>query len=191
MTHSPHLLVDTDKPPANDDCALVAKMKTSPNTFEELYRRNVQAVYKYFYNRTHNQNEAEDLTTQTFLAALEALPHYNDHGTFVAWLFSIARRKAVDHFRANARRTTQDLPDDIPVDSDFLNDVIRTERLQNIAAIFNALPEKDKELIRLRYVVELSFADIGRILHRSEGAVKKAVYRIIERMRKQLEENYE
>ncbi|NMC46663.1 MAG: RNA polymerase sigma factor [Chloroflexi bacterium] len=191
MTHSPHLSVYTDKAPENDDRALVAQMKTDPNTFEELYRRHVQAVYRYFFNRTHSQNEAEDLTTQTFLAALEALPHYNDHGTFVAWLFSIARRKAADHFRANARQSPQALPDDIAVDSDFLNDVIRTERLQHMAAIFRALPKKDQELIRLRYVAELSFAEMGHVLHRSEGAVKKAVYRIIDRMRKQLEENYE
>lgn len=191
MTHSPSLSLETNVISEKDDQVLIAKMKTDPDAFEELYRRYVQAVYKYFFNRTHNQNEAEDLTTQTFMAVLEALPHYNDQGYFLAWLFSIARRKAADHFRMNARHATQDLPADIPVDSDFLNDVIRTERLQNIAAIFNALPEKDKELIRLRYVVELSFAEIGRILHRSEGAVKKAVYRIIERMRKQLEENYE
>ena len=174
-----------------DERNLIAKAKHDPQAFGEIYHRHVQAIYKYFYNRTGNQHEAEDLTAQTFMAALEALPRYREDGYFLTWLFSIARRKAADHFRMNARHTTQDLPDDIPVDSDFLNDVIRTERLQNIAAIFNALPEKDKELIRLRYVVELSFAEIGRILHRSEGAVKKAVYRIIERMRKQLEENYE
>jgi len=174
-----------------DDRDLTKKAKRDPHAFEELYRRHVQSIYKYFYNRTWNQAEAEDLTEQTFIAALEGIQQYRENGLFLAWLFSIARRKAADHFRMNARHTTQDLPDDIPFDSDFLNDVIRTERLQNIAAIFNALPEKDKELIRLRYVVELSFTEIGRILHRSEGAVKKAVYRIIERMRKQLEENYE
>jgi RNA polymerase sigma factor (sigma-70 family) len=175
----------------DDDRDLIVKAKQDPNAFEELYRRHVQAVYKYFYNRTWNQDEAEDLTEQTFIAALEGLQQYRENGLFLAWLFSIARRKAVDHFRAKTKQTSLDISNDIPVNSDFLNDIIQSERLKAIADIFNTLSEKEKELIRLRYVAELNFAEIGRLLHRSEGAVKKALYRIVDRMRKQLEEKYE
>lgn len=181
----------SNKQHTDDDRDLIKKAKKDPHAFEELYRRHVQAVYKYFYNRTWNQYEAEDLTEQTFMAALEGIQQYRENGLFLAWLFSIARRKAADHFRVKAKQASLEIPEDIPVHSDFLNDMIQTERRKAIADTFNILPESEKELIRLRYVAELSFAEIGRLRHRSEGAVKKALYRIIGRMRKQLEEKYE
>lgn len=191
MAKSQTISLISDEQRLDDDRDLIVNAKHDPRAFEELYRRHVQAVYKYFYNRTWNQNEAEDLTEQTFIAALEGIQQYRENGLFLAWLFSIARRKAVDHFRAKAKQVSLEIPDDIPVNSDFLNDMIQSERRKAIADIFNDLPESEKELIRLRYVVELNFAEIGRLLHRSEGAVKKALYRIIGRMRKQWEEKYE
>ncbi len=174
-----------------DDRDLTKKAKRDPHAFEELYRRHVQSIYKYFYNRTWNQAEAEDLTEQTFIAALEGIQQYCENGLFLAWLFSIARRKAADHFRGKSSQVSLEIPEDIPVNSDFLNDMIQSERRKVIADIFRTLPESEKELIRLRYVADLSFATIGRLLHRNEDAVKKATYRIIGRMKIQLEEKYE
>ena len=171
--------------------ALVKKAKRDIAAFEELYLQYVQSVYKYFYNRTNNRFEAEDLTEQTFIAAMEGITKYHERGVFTAWLFTIARKKAADHFRKKAKYPLQEIPEEIPVNSDFLNDIIQSERHQAIAAIFKSLPENDKELIRLRYIADLSFASMGKLLHRSEGAVKKATYRIIQRMRLQLEEKNE
>jgi len=177
----------TDK----DDGDLIQAAKQNPEAFCEIYHRYVQAVYKYFYHRTWNQNEAEDLTAQTFLAVLEGLQKYHDNGHFSAWLFSIARRKAADHFRAKTKQPLVDFNTEIPVNSDFLHDIIQSEKLVKIAHLFNDLPEKDKEIIRLRFVADLSFAEIGRILHRNEGAAKKALYRIVNRMKSKLEEENE
>ncbi|HAF61108.1 MAG TPA: hypothetical protein DCK95_02145 [Anaerolineaceae bacterium] len=174
-----------------DDGDLIQAAKQNPEAFGKIYHRYVHSVYKYFYNRTWNQNEAEDLTAQTFLAVLEGLQKYHDNGYFSAWLFSIARRKAADHFRIKAKQPFVEFNDDIPADSDFLNDIIQSERLTKIAHLFNDLPEKDKEIIRLRYVADLSFAEIGRTLHRNEGTIKKTLYRIVNRMKSKLEEENE
>lgn len=171
--------------------ALVQKAKQDISAFDELYQRYVQDVYKYFYNRTGNRFEAEDLTEQTFVAVMEGLSKYHEHGMFSAWLFAIARKKAADHFRIKTKQPLQEIPEEIPVSSDFLNDVIQSERQRAIAAIFQNLSENEKELIRLRYIADLSFASIGQLLQRSEGSVKKATYRIIQRMRLQMEEKNE
>jgi RNA polymerase sigma-70 factor (ECF subfamily) len=191
MTKSQTSGSPSDKPPMDDGLELIRKAKQDPGAFEELYRQNVQAIYKYFYNRTQNQAEAEDLTEQTFMAALEGIQRYRENGVFLAWLFTIARNKAVDFFRTNKNLSSLEIPEDIPVHSDFLNDIIQVERQKAIRRIFQTLPEEEKELIRLRYIADLNFATIGRLLHRSEGSVKKATYRIIHRMRMQLEEKYE
>ena len=95
MAKSQTISLISDEQRLDDDRDLIVNAKHDPRAFEELYRRHVQAVYKYFYNRTWNQNEAEDLTEQTFIAALEGIQQYRENGLFLAWLFSIARRKAV------------------------------------------------------------------------------------------------
>ncbi|HOJ01473.1 MAG TPA: RNA polymerase sigma factor [Anaerolineaceae bacterium] len=178
------------KPQTDDELVLIKKAKQDAGAFEELYKQHVQAIYKYCYNRTGEQVEAEDLTEQTFMAALEGIQQYRDDGHFAAWLFSIARRKVADYFRSKDRLSSQEIPEDIPMHSDFLGDVIRSERQKAISEIFNALPENKKELIRLRYVADLNFATIAQLLHRSEGSVKKATYRTIDQIRKKMEERY-
>jgi len=182
--------LETNSPPSDSESELVRKAKEDPLAFEQIYTRYVQPIYKYFYNRTWNELEAEDLTAQTFVSALENIQKYHDNGHFQAWLFSIARNKAIDHFRKNKALNTFEIPEDIPVNSDFLTDSIESERRKAIFFLFRSLPEKEKELLRLRYVAELSFASIGKLLHRSEGSVKKAIYRIVQRMKVELEEKY-
>jgi len=57
--------------------------------------------------------------------------------------------------------------------------------------LIRALPEEEHELIRLRYIAELSFSEIGRLLNRSEDAVKKSLYRLLARLQSQLEVSHE
>ena len=84
---------------AQDESDLVRAARTDSRGFALLYDRYVQRLYHYCYHRTNNAHDAEDLTSQTFLAALEALPRHRLDGHFAAWLFTIARHKVVDHYR--------------------------------------------------------------------------------------------
>ena len=54
-----------------------------------------------------------------------------------------------------------------------------------------ALPEDEQELIRLRYIAELPFAEIAKALHKSEGATKKMHYRLLARLKSQMEAEHE
>src|SRR5262245_47822728 len=82
-----------------DELALVRRAQTNAQAFGALYDRYVQRVYRYCLYRTNHLHEAEDLTAQIFLAALESLPRYRQDGHFAAWLFSIARNKVAEHHR--------------------------------------------------------------------------------------------
>lgn len=173
-----------------DEDSLVAAARRDPRAFGKLYALYVQPLFRYLYSRIGSLPEAEDVTAQTFLAALESLGRYRHDGHFAAWLFSIARFKAADHFRAQSAQRQAPLEDAerLAAESgDLLSATIHSERSAALARLISALPEEDRDLIRLRYVAELSFSEIGRLLGRSEDAAKKALYRLLARLQSQLE----
>ena len=88
-------VTETDGHPS-EESALVAGAKQDPQAFAQLYDLYVQRVYRYLLSKVGNEQEAEDLTAQTFLSALQGLERYTHRGNFAAWLFSIARRKVAD-----------------------------------------------------------------------------------------------
>ena len=177
--------IDTYK--ETDEASLVAAARRDPRAFGSLYALYVQPLFRYLYSRIGGVPEAEDVTAQTFLAALEAFGRYRHDGHFAAWLFSIARYKAADYFRQQNKQVPLEDAESVAADSDLLQGAIHRERSAALARLVSALPEEDRDLIRLRYVAELSFSEIGRLLGRSEDAAKKALYRLLARLQSQLE----
>ena len=170
-----------------NEARLVAAAQRDPRAFGRLYALYVQPLFRYLYSRIGGVPEAEDVTAQTFLAALEAFGRYRHDGHFAAWLFSIARYKAADYFRQQNKQVPLEDAESVAADSDLLQGAIHRERSAALAKLVAALPEEDRDLIRLRYVAELSFSEIGRLLGRSEDAAKKALYRLLARLQSQLE----
>ena len=79
-----------------DDAQLVRAARRDLAAFGALYRRHVAPIYRYLYSRVGNAADAQDLTAQVFLEALQGLDRYREHGSFRAWLFTIARHKVCD-----------------------------------------------------------------------------------------------
>lgn len=180
----------TIDPPRNGilpDGKLVEQARQDPRAFGKVYDRYLDPIYRYVYNRTGNPADAEDITSQTFLAALEGLPKYRENGYFAAWLFAIARRKVADHYRSRRSQVDLDEVQFIWIDHEMDGSLIRNQRKEALQKVLQALPEQDKELLRLRYLAELNFSDIARLLKRSEPAVKKAYYRLIDRIQQKME----
>jgi RNA polymerase sigma-70 factor, ECF subfamily len=173
--------------PLDEDAGPVADSKRDPAAFAVLYDRYVQPIYRYLYYRVGSAPEAEDLTSQTFLAALEALPRYQHQGSFAAWLFRIARGKIIDHARRQQKQ--QPLPESYPVEAvDLLAQLAHTDEITRLMALIRLLGEDEQELIRLRYTAGLPFAQIAAFLDSNENTVKKSLYRVLARLQSQLEE---
>jgi RNA polymerase sigma-70 factor (ECF subfamily) len=185
ITHMP-IIQDVQE---TDEASLVAAAQRDPAAFGNLYLLYVQPLYRYLFSRIGSTPEAEDATAQTFLAALEAIKRYRHDGHFAAWLFSIARYKAMDTFRQRRNQASLDTADQIPLASDLLQQAIHSERRAALARLIAAMPEEERELIRLRYVADLPFAEIARLLERKEDAVKKTLYRLLARLQSQLEDS--
>jgi RNA polymerase sigma factor (sigma-70 family) len=173
-----------------DEPALVRAARTDAQAFGSLYDHYVQRVYRYCYYRIGDTREAEDVTAQIFLAALEGLQRRREDGHFAAWLFTIARNKVVEHHR-RARHEPLDeslLP---PLHMDMELTVEKSQRGERLLRLIQALAEDEQELIFMRYVAELSFAEIAVSLRKKEDAVKKMLYRLIARMKVEMESDHE
>lgn len=158
--------------------------------FTAIYRHYSPAIYRYLYSKVSNQHDAEELTSQTFLAVLEGLPGYHSRDKFTGWLYTIARNKAADHFRSRERRAmTMDENTAVIVNPDLLGEIVKDERSQALARLINQLPGEQQELLQLRFVADLTFREMGEALKRNPEGVKKAVYRLIAQLQARLEED--
>jgi RNA polymerase sigma-70 factor, ECF subfamily len=168
-----------DTPEAGD----VQKAQRDPAAFAALYRRYVTPIYRYVYSRVGNRNDADDLTSQVFTEALASLAHYREQGTFAAWLFTIAARRVIDHYRQTRPQLPLDAAADRPADGRSpLSQAIHNEELAQLTGLISRLEEDKQEFLRLRYAGGLTYAEIGHVTGRSEAAVKMAMNRLLRRL---------
>jgi RNA polymerase sigma-70 factor (ECF subfamily) len=177
---------------AESEAQAIDAARRDPGAFSPLYRAYVRPIYRYLYSRVGQAGDAEDLTSQVFAEALASLPRYRHRGHFLAWLFSIARHRLLNH---QYRRLPQmDLAIAEGLESpgvDPLSQVILDEERVHLLRLIKALKEEEQDLLRLRFVAELNYAEIGAVLGRSEAAVKKQMYRLLARLESQLEAGYD
>lgn len=190
MPESDHTFLSRAALREEDDTGQVAAARRDPEAFGALYDRYVQPVYRYLLSRLRNQEEAQDLTSQTFLAAYQAFPRYRHNGHFPAWLFAIARSRWVDHLRKIRREQRTVDPGGEDGYEDPIQQALANERSVALRQLVDRLPEEEQELLRLRFVADLSFDEMGVLLGRNKDAVKKSVYRLLARMQSQLEERH-
>ena len=173
--------------PKPDELRIIKAARQDSRAFGELYKRYVEQVFRYLYSRIGNVHDAEDVTAQTFLAAFESFDRFRQDGHFASWLFTIAHNKAMDHFRQRKNTASSVEMVDIPVEYDPLSGVIQSEQATALSKLILALPEEERELLRLRFLAEMRFPEIAYFLQRNEEAVKKSTYRLLARLHSQLE----
>lgn len=174
--------------PQEHEAALVAAAQRDPSAFDGLYVAYAESVFRYLCSRVGDRHEAEELTAQTFLAALEKFGSYRHRGHFAAWLFSIARNKAIDSFRRSKRLGDLADAEVLAGEGDLLAELADRQQIALLRRRIASLPPAHIELLRLRYVAGLPFAEIAVLLGRSQASVKKNLYRCLERLQRQLEE---
>lgn len=174
-----------------NEADLVRRAKADPEAFGELYQRYVRPIYNYIYYRIGDVQEAEDLTARVFLRASQHLARYEERGLpFSAWLYRIAHNLVANWHRDEARRRTAPLNGaalvDLRVDppDETLDERRRRELL---LTALRRLPGERQQLIILKFVEQLSNAEIGVIMQRSEGAIKSLYHRTLLSLRDELE----
>jgi RNA polymerase sigma-70 factor (ECF subfamily) len=177
--------------PLEDIPTLVKEAQRNRSAFAAVYDHYLRPVYRYLYSRVGNPDDAEDLTTQTFLSALERLSSYRENGAFAGWLFAIAHNKIIDHYRRDKPHSGSEALLKMAGQDDPVGDAEKHQELEKLASILQHLSGDEQEIIRLRYAANLTFAEIAAALGKREEAVKKSLYRLLARLKDLLENQVE
>ena len=156
--------------------------------FTQLYEEHFDKIYRYVALRIGNKIEAEDITQQVFLKALQSISSFRWKGIpFSAWLFRIAHNQVVDYLRKKTKQAT------VPVDESMASfggdPQLLVEQSLDIEQLLSAtkrLTEPQREVLSLRFTSELSIAQVAKIIGKSQGAVKALQHSAIVGLRKAL-----
>lgn len=175
-----------------DDRALVQAARTDLRAFNGLYERHVTRVYRYLLVRVGNVADAEDLTSQTFLVAMENLDKYRGERPFLAWLFGIARHKVADKYRRQKPEVMLETAGDL-VDTQEAPDTLVSQKLQieAVAQKLQTLSPDRAEAISLRLFGGLDIPEIARLMRRQEPAVRMLLHRGLQDLQTRLDPNQE
>ena len=173
--------LDRDRP-------LVDAARTDPARFDALYRKYVAQVYNFAVYELGDHHEAEDATERTFLSALSGLSGFEERArpedgpeasTFRIWLFRIARNVVAE--RRRGRRRRPEAPLDLATahadPTDVEGTVVHREAAAAAWRAVDGLSGDRRRAVVLRFVHEMTTAEIAAILDRSEGAVRVLIHR--------------
>ena len=169
-----------------DDAHLARLARSESEAFAELYRRHVTSVYRYHLAHTGNEKDAEDLTSQTFMAALEGIKSYRGMAPYISWILGIAFRLRARFFRRRGIKPEVPLEaalhiptSSLPTDKSAFQ---RLERTQIINALKQLSNDRAEALI-LCFFSGLSFREAGEVLGKSEASVKMLISRGLQDLR--------
>lgn len=164
------------------------------DAFGELYELFVEPVYRYLYVRTGSHPEAEDLTEQVFLRAWEAIGRYRWQGRpFLAWLYRLAHNAHVDHVRSQ-KPTISLNNDDRPIALSNTAAAAALTRVLDAELLARALGEltpDQQQVIVMKFLYGLDNEQIGRSMHKRQGAVRVLQMRGLTTLRRVLEQQSE
>ncbi len=174
----------------DDESRLIQRAKHGDKqAIGELYRRHVDVVYRYIWARVRDTLIAEDLTAQVFLKALEGLPTYEPSSKpFVAWLYRIAYARVVDYWRQQERRTEVPLDDTLLAHESRPDDLLNAEADWSMAIdLLARLTDDQQDVLILRFIGEMSLAEVAETLNKTVGATKAIQHRALASLARLLE----
>jgi RNA polymerase sigma-70 factor (ECF subfamily) len=152
--------------------------------FGELYERYVDQIYSFVYYKTHHRETAQDLTSRTFVKALQGIQGLKAaEDSFRPWAYTIARNTVIDHYRTI--KPTANIEDawDLSGDDDIERDADLKERLVKVQEYIQKLEPVQRDVVLLRVWQDLSYAQIAAIVGKSPENCKVIFSRAVRKMR--------
>ena len=172
-----------------DEESLVRRaQQRDQQAFTQLYEEYFDKIYRYVAIRIGNKTEAEDITQQVFVNALQSISSFRWRGIpFSAWLFRIAHNQVVDYLRKKTKQATVPIDESKASSGDdpqwLVEQNLDTEQLLSVT---KRLTEAQREVISLRFAGGLPIAQAAKIMGKSQGAIKALQHSAIVALRKVL-----
>ena len=152
--------------------------------WDALYADQAPRVYNYFRFRLGGGADVEDLTSRTFEKAWRSRARYRrDLAGFSTWLFKIAHNVAVDYLQARRNYLPIDAAADVAAERTPERDAERDSDLARLAVLTAHLPDRERELIALKFGAEINNRLIARLTGISESNVGTILHRTVQSLR--------
>lgn len=160
--------------------------------FGEIYEQHALRVFRHAYFLTGDPCLAEDLTAQTFLKALEAIPRYEQRGVpFIAWLLRIAGNLTINYKKAQKNGHHAQLPETLEDEDRFVSPERSCEAKSNgerVWRLVSRLPHEQRQVVVMRFIDDLPYPEVAHVLGKSVGAVRVIQFRALASLRTMLQE---
>ncbi|HEY5158450.1 MAG TPA: RNA polymerase sigma factor [Anaerolineales bacterium] len=167
-----------------EDAALAQQARSDGEAFAELYNRHVPRVYRYHMAHTGNVKDAEDLTSQTFMAAMEGIRSFRGEGSFAAWIMGIAVRKKALFFRGRRLEAPLEAARDVPTPGLPTDKaVLQHMQIESVARALRQISPDRGEALVLYFFGGLTSLEVSQITGKSEAAVKMLLSRGLKDLR--------
>ena len=144
--------------------------------FEKLYNNYNKLIYSIAYSILKNKQDAEDIVQIVFekiyLIDKEKLPNKNE----TSWLYSVTKNETINYLKRNKNNIDLDSIYNIEDDNNEINKIINQDSYNRLIGKLN---DKEKEIISLKIVSNLSFEEIGKLLKEPTGTIKWRYYKAI------------
>jgi len=150
------------------------------NAFDEIMHEFRQGLIFFLRGYVHSYDTAEDLAEDTFVELLIHKGRFRGKSSLKTFLYSVARHKAIDHIRREARRPTVALDDlaEWRDDNDTPEEhYLAQEHAQTIAEAIARIPQEYQEVLRLLYIDRLRYDEIAKIMQKNTKQVDNLAYR--------------
>lgn len=168
----------------------MARLRTGDmSAFDELYRRYERRLYGYIRRLVADDEGARDLFQEVFFKVLEDRSYDPDRGRFSAWVFTVARNRCLEQHRKATTRSllsSSALPLETSDPPDALGDAL--ERRRWIRTAFEDMSEGHRQVLLLKQVGELTYAEIAQMLGLAEGTIKSRLHAAMKQFRRRLAE---
>lgn len=175
--------------------ALIKRAQHSREAFAELYEIYYQRIFNYILKRTANVQVALDITSITFLKALDQIKKFRWRDIpFAAWLYRIASNEINDYYRREGNRLiSMEMLAEMSDTTDYAEEIneaeeelSRHEEFLRLHEKIGELPQMYQEVIVLKYFEKKKIGDIVKILGKKEGTVKSLLHRGLEKLREKM-----
>ncbi len=172
-----------------DEAMMLAWQSGDAAAFDRLYERHRGGVFRYFLRQCRDRGRAEELHHDVWLKLIGARDSWRPTARFTTWLYTVARNRLIDYWRANAPQRLAALDDDAhvaPESCDPLSVSASEQHGTRLVAALGALPEAQRDAFLLHVEGGLALADIAKLTGAAQETVKSRLRYAYARLREAL-----